>query len=95
MKFIKSDVKDIEGGRCEKRKDRRLDFSKKDRKRIWKNYMEEIMNKEKDWNQVTAVGMVKGLIKNIIRKKMSIAIKVIKLRKAAWIFWSMCRYGIC
>ena len=53
------------------------------------------MNKEKDWNQVTAVGMVKGLIKNIIRKKMSIAIKVIKLRKAAWIFWSMCRYGIC
>ena len=77
------------------KKDRRLDFSKKDRKRIWKNYMEEIMNKEKDWNQVTAVGMVRGFIKNIIRKKMSIAIKVIKLRKAAWIFWSMCRYDIC
>ena len=95
VKFIKSDVKDIEGGRCVKRKDRRLDFSKKDRKRIWKNHMEEIMNKEKDWNQVTAVGMVKGLIKNIIRKKMSIAIKVIKLGKAAWIFWSMCRDGIC
>ena len=83
VKFIKSDVKDIEEGRCVKRKDRRLDFSKKDRKRIWKNHMEEIMNKEKDWNQVTAVGMVKGLIKNIIPKKMSIAIKVIKLGKAA------------
>ena len=95
VKFIKSDVKDIEEGRCVKRKDRRLDFSKKDKKRIWKNHMEEIMNKEKDWNQVTAVGMVKGLIKNIIRKKMLIAIKVIKLGKAAWIFWSMCRDGIC
>ena len=83
VKFIKSDVKDIEEDRCVKRKDRRLDFSKKDRKRIWKNHMEEITNKEKDWNQVTAVGMVKGLIKNIIRKKMSMAIKVIKLGKAA------------
>ena len=83
VRFIKSDVKDIEEGRCVKRKDRRLDFSKKDRKRIWKNHMEEIMNKEKDWNQVIAVGMVKGLIKNIFRKKMSIAIKVKKLGKAA------------
>ena len=48
LKFIKSDGKEIEGGRCMKRKDRRLDFSKKDKKRIWKNHMKEIMNKEKD-----------------------------------------------
>ena len=95
VKFIKSDGKDIEGGRCMKRKDRRLDFSKKDRKRIWKNHMEEIMNEEKDWNHVTAVSMAKGPIKNVTRKKMSIAIKVMKLGKAAWIFWSMCRDDIC
>ena len=43
VKFIKSDGKEIEGGRCMKRKDRRLDFSKKDRKRIWKNHMKEII----------------------------------------------------
>ena len=77
------------------KKDRRLGFSKKDKKRIWKNHMEEIMNKEKDWNQVTAVGMVKRPIKNVIHKKMSIAIKVMKLGKAAWIFWSTCRDDIC
>ena len=47
---------------------KRLGFSKKDRKRIWKNHM-EIMNKEKDWNHVTAVSMVKGHITNVIRKK--------------------------
>ena len=69
-KFIKSDEKDIEGSRCMKRKDRRLDFSKKDRKRIRKNHIEEIMNKEKDWNHVTAVSVVKGPIKNVTRKKM-------------------------
>ena len=74
VKFIKSNGKDIEGGRCMKGKDRRLDFSKKDRKRIWKNHVEEIMNKENDWNHVTAVSMVKGSIKNVTRKKMSIAI---------------------
>ena len=95
VKFIKSEGKDIEGGRCVKRKDRRLGFSKKDKKRIWKNHMEEIMNEEKDWNQVTAVGMAKGPIKNVIHKKMSIAIKVMKLGKVAWIFWSMCRDDIC
>ena len=76
-------------------KDRRLGFSKKDRKRICKNHMEEIMNKEKDWNDVTAVSMVKGPLENVTRKKMSIAIKVIKLEKAAWIVWSMCRDDIC
>ena len=95
VKFIKSDGKDIEEGRCMKRKDRRLDFSKKDKKRIWKNYMKDITNKEKDWNHVTAVSMVKGPIKNVTRKKMPIAIKVMKLGKAAWIFWSMCRDDIC
>ena len=57
--------------------------------------MEEIMNKEKDWNDVTAVSMVKGPLENVTRKKMSIAIKVIKLEKAAWIVWSMCRDDIC
>ena len=41
-------------------KDRRLGFSKKDRKRLWKNHMEEIMNKEKNWNDMTAVSMIKG-----------------------------------
>ena len=95
VKFIKSDGKDIEGGRCMKRKHRRLDFSKKDRKRIWKHHMKEIINKEKDWNHVTAVSMVEGPIKNVIQKKMSTAIKVMKLGKAAWIFWSMCRDDIC
>ena len=69
VKFIKSDGKDIKEGRCMKRKYRRLDFSKKNRKRVWKNQMEEIMNKEKDWNHVTAVSMVKGLIENVTWKK--------------------------
>ena len=43
MKLMKRDGKDVEGGRCMKGKDEKLGFSKKDRKRIWKNHLEEIM----------------------------------------------------
>ena len=32
----------------QKGKDEKLDFSEQDRKRIWKNHMEGIMNKEND-----------------------------------------------
>ena len=31
-----------------RKKDGRLGFSEKDRRRIWKNYMDKIMNKESD-----------------------------------------------
>ena len=63
--------------------DGRLDFSEKDRKRIWKNHMEEIMNKENNWDHVTGAIMVEGPIRNATREEMAIAIKVIKPRKAA------------
>ena len=65
-------------------KEGRLGFNKKDRKRIWKNYMEDIMNKENDWDHVTQASMVEGgPIKNVTREEMAIAIKVMKPGKAA------------
>ena len=59
-------------------KDRRLNFSKKERIRIWKNYIEEIMNKENDRDYVTEGSMVEGPIKNVTREEIAIAIKVMK-----------------
>ena len=38
--------------------DERLGFCEKDRKIIWKNYMEEIVNKENDWDHVTEASKV-------------------------------------
>ena len=61
VKFMKKDKKDIEG-RCMRGKDGRLGFRKKDRKRKWRNHMEEIMNKENDLDHVTAASMVEGPI---------------------------------
>ena len=41
------------------------------------------MNKENDWDRVTAASMVEGSIKNVTHEEMAIAIKVIKPGKAA------------
>ena len=65
-----------------KGKDGRLSFSEKDRKRIRKNHMEEIMNKEKDWDHETAASMVEGPSNNVTRKQMAIKV-VMKPEKGA------------
>ena len=64
-------------------RDEKLGFSEKDRKRIWKNHMEEIMNKENNWDRVTAASMIERPIKNVICEEMEIAIKVMKPGKAS------------
>ena len=95
VKFMKKDGKDIEGGRYMRGKDGRLDFSEKDRKQIWKNHMEEIMNKENDWDRVTAASVVEGSIKNVTCEEMAIAIKVMTPGKAAGPSAVWCRDDIC
>ena len=72
-------------------KDGRLGFSEKDRKQIWKNHMEEIMNKENDWDRVTAASVVEGPIKNVTCEEMAIAIKVMTPGKAAGPSAAWCR----
>ena len=72
VEFMKKDGKDIEGG----------SFSEKGRKRICRNHMEEILNKENDWDHVTEASMVEGPTKNVTREEMAIAIKVMKPGKA-------------
>ena len=57
--------------------------------------MEKITNKENDWDHVTAASMVEGLIKNVTREEMAIAIKVMKPEKAPGPSESMCRDDIC
>ena len=64
-------------------KDVKLGFSEKDGKRIWKNHMEEIMNKENNWDHITVASMVEGPIKNVNCKEIAIAIKMMKPGKAA------------
>ena len=62
VKFMKKEGRDVEGGRCMRDKDGRLGFCETDRKNIWKEHMEKIMNEENSWDQITDVDMVEGPI---------------------------------
>ena len=50
VKSMKKDGKDVEGGRCMRGSNGRLNFCKKDRERVWKEHMERIMNEENGKN---------------------------------------------
>ena len=48
-KSMKKDGTDVEGGRCIRGSDGRLNLSEKDRGKVWKEHMEIIMNEERKW----------------------------------------------
>ena len=48
VKELKSGGKEVEGGICMSRCDGKLCFSKKERGKVWKDYMERIENFEND-----------------------------------------------
>ena len=77
------------------RKRQKVRFQRKRQEKTWKNQMEDIMNKENDWDHVTAASMVEGAIKNVNREEMATAIKVMKSGKAAGPSGSMYRDDIC
>ena len=52
VKGLKTDSKEVEGGRCMRGSDEKLCFSEKERGKVWKDYMERIMNEENDWDHV-------------------------------------------
>ena len=41
---LKTDSKEVEGGRCMRGSDEKLCFSEKERRKVWKDYIERIMN---------------------------------------------------
>ena len=75
LKSMKRDGKDVEGGSCLRDSAGRLAFSEDDRKRVWKEHMEKIMNEENVWDQVTDADMVEGPIERITPAEVLKAIK--------------------
>ena len=48
VKLMKRDGKDVISGRCMKGKDGNIAFTEQDKKIIWKEHMERVMNKENE-----------------------------------------------
>ena len=69
VKLMERDRKGVIGERCMKGKDGNLAFTEQDRKTIWKEHMERVMNEANEWDQITNVDVVEGpKQKSLLRK---------------------------
>ena len=86
FRFVRSarrDGKDVEGGRCMRGKDEKLHFSEKDRGRVWKEHMEEIMNEENEWDHMVETSVVSGPVECVSKEEVMKAVKDMKTGKAS------------
>ena len=83
VKSMKKDGKGVEGGRCMRSRDGRLNFSKKDRGKVWKEHMERIMNEKNEWHQNVKAELVEGPWERVSREEVVKVIREIKGGKAA------------
>ena len=49
--------------------DRRLNFTEKDRGRVWKEHMERIMKEDNEWDQNVEVDLVEGPVERVSREE--------------------------
>ena len=81
---MKSDAKDVEGGKRIKGRDGRIGFSQEDRCKIWKEHnMERIMNEENAWDHKVDAAMAEGPVAKLSHKEVKEAIRKMKQGKAA------------
>ena len=59
-KGLMTDSKEVEGGRCMSGSDGKLCFSEKERCKVWKDYVERIVNEENDWDCNVKIDAVEG-----------------------------------
>ena len=86
VKSMKKDGKDAEGGRCMRGSDRRLNFSEKDRGRVWKEHkvMEIIIiNEENGWDQNLQADLVEGPVERVSWEEVVKALGKMKAGQAA------------
>ena len=60
VKGLKTDSKEVEGRRCMRESYGKLCFSEKELGKVWKDYMERIMNDENDWDHNVERHAVEG-----------------------------------
>ena len=82
VKRLKGDSKEVEGGRCMRGSNGRLCFSEKERGKVWKDYMERIMDDENDWDHNVEGDAVEGSVHYVSREEVLEALNEMKTGKA-------------
>ena len=83
VKSMKKDGKDVEGGRYMRQSNGWLNFSEKDRGKVWKEHMERIMNQENEWDQNVKAELVERPVERVSREEVVKVISEMKVGKAA------------
>ena len=79
---LKVDSNDVEGGRCMRGSNEKLCFSENERGKLWKDYMERIINEENDWDHNVEGGAVEGPVVCVCREEVLQALNEMKTGKA-------------
>ena len=82
VKGLKTDSKEVDGGRCMRGSDGKLCFSENERGEVWKDYMGWIMNEENDWDHVVEEDAIKGPVVCVRREKVRQALNKMKSGEA-------------
>ena len=82
VRGLKTDSKEVEGGRYIRGRDGNLCFNEKERGKVWKNYMERIMNDENDWDRNAEGDALDGPVVCVSREDVFQALSEIKTGKA-------------
>ena len=71
----------------------KLSFSEKERGKVWRNYMERIMNEKNYWDRNVEVDAVEGPVVYVSREEVLQALN--EKRKSPWDFRSITRVDCC
>ena len=75
---MKKERKNLEGGRCLRRRDGRLNFIEEDSAKICKEHMEKIMNEKNEWGQMMEIDVAEGPVEKVARNEIVEAMQKIK-----------------
>ena len=93
VKGLKTDSKEVEGGRCMRGSDGKLYFSEKERCKVWKDYMEWIMNEENDWDHNVEGDAVEGPV--VCVSRMEVLQTLNENKKSPWHIRSITGVDCC
>ena len=93
VKGLKTDSKEVEGGRCIKLSDGKLCFSENERGKVLKDYMERIVNEENDWDRNMEGDAVEGPADCVSREEVLQALD--ENMKSSWTIRSITRVDCC
>ena len=82
VKGLKTDSKQVQGGRCVRGSDGKQCFSENERSKVWKDYMERIMNEEDDWDCNVEGDAVEGPVVCVCRGEVLQALNEMKTGRA-------------